>query len=133
MDHSAFDLIKNTYRKEFEADCFSIMLSTHLGEDITEGRKAHLADNFRKMDDSLINADEDYLFEDVVQDVFNRYHAIEAELDKHIEAAMEMYQDKDRKLEAENYNYFNKDPQIQNIMQNSMSMQYPEPDYSIQM
>ena len=131
MDHSAFDLIKNTYRKEFEADCFSIMLSTHLGEDITEGRKAHLADNFRKMDDSLINADEDYLFEDVVQDVFNRYHAIEAELDKHIEAAMEMYQDKDRKLEAQNY--FNKDPQIQNIMQNSMSMQYPEPDYSMQM
>lgn len=61
MDHSAFDPIKNTYRREFEADCFSIMLSTHLGEDITEGRKAHLADNFRKMDDSLINADEDYL------------------------------------------------------------------------
>ena len=107
------------------------MLSTHLGEDITEGRKAHLADNFRKMDDSLINADEDYLFEDVVQDVFNRYHTIEAELDKYIEAAMEMYQDKDRKLEAQNY--FNKDPQIQNIMQNSMSMQYPEPDYSMQM
>lgn len=129
MDHSAFDPIKNTYRREFEADCFSIMLSTHLGEDITEGRKAHLADNFRKMDDSLINADEDYLFEDVVQDVFNRYHTIEAELDKYIEAAMEMYQD--RKLEAQNY--FNKDPQIQNIMQNSMSMQYPEPDYSMQM
>ncbi|MEG2812983.1 MAG: toprim domain-containing protein [Oscillospiraceae bacterium] len=38
---------------EFEADCFSILLQTKMGVELTETRKAHLAEHFEKLDTEI--------------------------------------------------------------------------------
>lgn len=50
---------KSSAQEEFEADAFSIMLDTHFGVDITDGRKRHLYQSYRQLEQEWI-----LLFED---------------------------------------------------------------------
>ena len=70
MNHSK---IENTFQKEFEADCFSIMLDTHLGVKITDSRKHHLASNFQQLEKSLSKEGKKLDFDGIVNDVMKKF------------------------------------------------------------
>lgn len=79
------------FQKELEADCFSIMLENHLGIDITEGRKRHLADHYKDLleyNGSLLESetqqDQVITIEQIINNVFRRYQEEIPSIDHHI-------------------------------------------------
>lgn len=70
---------KSSAQEEFEADAFSIMLDTHFGVDITDGRKRHLYQAYQQLEQEWI-----LLFED------QREEHEKEELDDYISGHMDM-------------------------------------------
>ena len=79
MQHTAG---QNTYLKEFEADCFSIMLESHLGVEITESRKHHLADNYRQLEQSQEGEEID--INSVINDVMKTFSNVIENIDEYV-------------------------------------------------
>jgi predicted ATPase len=98
MDHSCFDTVKNTYQKEFEADCFSIMLDNHLNVPITESRKAHLASQYKDMEKDYLDKDTDYEFDKIISDVFSRYNTVVDKMDEYINDEIQKQKQKNNEL-----------------------------------
>lgn len=89
MQHTAG---QNTYLKEFEADCFSIMLESHLGVEITESRKHHLADNYRQLEQSQEGEEID--INSVINDVMKTFSNVIENIDEYVN--YEINQNKDK-------------------------------------
>lgn len=126
MEHSAFDNVKNAYQREFEADCFSIMIDEHLGVPITETRKRHLSLNFKKMENDYLERDVDYEFDKIIGDVFKRYNQIIKDMDqsiqKELENEMEQVQVEQDKKEEEAAATFDDDFDINIIKKPSATL-----------
>ncbi len=95
MEHSTLDEIKSSFQREFEADCFSIMFDKHLGIEITEARKAHLANNFRLMDSDFQKHDKSYNLDNIINDVMKQFSDMVDTLDKYIDYEISMKNAKD--------------------------------------
>lgn len=91
MQHTAG---QNTYLKEFEADCFSIMLESHLGVEITESRKHHLADNYRQLEQSQEGEEID--INSVINDVMKTFSNVIENIDEYVN--YEINQNKDKEI-----------------------------------
>jgi len=67
------------FQKELEADCFSVMLETHLSIDLTDGRKRHLTNHYQKLqkyNQDLISSGKEkevISFEHIIGNVFKIY------------------------------------------------------------
>ena len=92
MQHTAG---QNTYLKEFEADCFSIMLESHLGVEITESRKHHLADNYRQLEQSQEGEEID--INSVINDVMKTFSNVIENIDEYVN--YEINQNKDKEID----------------------------------
>lgn len=99
MDHTAFTEVSNRSQQEFEADCFSVMLDNHLGIDVTEARKRHLADNYSKMEKNYLDRDANYDFDKIISDVFSRYKKVIVDMDVYINNQIEADKKKEECLE----------------------------------
>ena len=87
---------KSTARKEIEADCYSILISSRLGLKIEEGRKIHLNTYYKKfikeeIDNGRYNPDEDLLgsknpFFSVMREVKNVYQNYIPTLDSYFQS-----------------------------------------------
>lgn len=94
MQHTAG---QNTYLKEFEADCFSIMLESHLGVEITESRKHHLADNYRQLEQSQEGEEID--INSVINDVMKTFSNVIENIDEYVN--YEINQNKDKAIDED--------------------------------
>ena len=72
----------STERKEFEADCVSIMIDSHLGLEIPDSRKAHLASHFEKLKEQL--KESDISIDDIFSDVFEVYQKQVEKIDEYM-------------------------------------------------
>ena len=89
MEHSKFDRIFIKAQREFEADCFSIMLDKHLGVDITESRKTHLNKSYDEMKEACVQNDFVPDIEKIIHDVFTRYNNVISDMDTYINDSLE--------------------------------------------
>lgn len=89
MDHSTYASAEDKYRKEFEADCFSIMLDNHLGIPITNSRQSHLAQNYRNMENDYLSKDKNFEFDEIIGDVFKHFSAVVNVMDNYIDDKLE--------------------------------------------
>lgn len=90
MQHSGND--EDIFRDEIEADSFSIMLNSHLGIDITEMRKVHLANNFSIWESDMLDKDKEYQFDELLGNVQKKFSSIVETIDEYID--YEVAQDK---------------------------------------
>lgn len=100
MNHSK---IENTFQKEFEADCFSIMLDTHLGVKITDSRKHHLASNFQQLEKSLSKEGKKLDFDGIVNDVMKKFSLAVNEIDEYIENEINQNENEEQAEEEEEF------------------------------
>lgn len=99
MDHTQYQSIDDEYRKEFEADCFSIMLDNHLGIPLVDSRKNHIAKNYRDMESKYLAMDKDYEFDEIVGDVFKRFSGIVDQMDNYINEQLNVSKSKNIDVE----------------------------------
>lgn len=100
MNHSK---IENTFQKEFEADCFSIMLDTHLGVKITDSRKHHLASNFQQLEKSLSKEGKKLDFDGIVNDVMKKFSLAVNEIDEYIENEINQNENEEQAEEEDEF------------------------------
>lgn len=100
MEHSS-DRELSTYQKEFEADCFSIMLNKHFGIELTERRRSHLSKSYNAMKNDYIKSNTDFEFDKIVGDVFKRYNNVVEDIDKYIDEQLNKEMDIPQNLEQE--------------------------------
>lgn len=100
MNHSK---IENTFQKEFEADCFSIMLDTHLGVKITDSRKHHLASNFQQLEKSLSKEGKKLDFDGIVNDVMKKFSLAINEIDEYIENEINQNENEEQAEEEDEF------------------------------
>lgn len=79
---------KSPYRKEFEADAISIMVSTHFEEQISEARKVHLTEHYKM----LKVKEPDIEIDQCISYVFNVYKDNIEEMDKYVKKEIERTQ-----------------------------------------
>ena len=76
---------KSAYRKEFEADAVSVMISSHFEEDITDGRKVHLSENYKML--KLKESDTD--ISQCISDIFGIYKENIEEMERYVQREIE--------------------------------------------
>lgn len=95
-------------QKELEAICFSIMLENHLGIEVTDNQKQHLADKYNTLqgyNESLLNAgekDQVVTLEQIINDVYQVYQDEIINIDYYIAQHMEQEKIKARQEKQAN-------------------------------
>lgn len=84
MDHTNKEMTRA--QKEFEADAFSIMLSDFLGVELTDGRKRHLAEHYKR----ILEQDKDINPLEVLIDVQRMYREQIDNIKVHLEQYIDM-------------------------------------------
>lgn len=85
-------ITKTTEQIEIEADALGIMIESHLGVDITESRKRHLAENYRRYQKLYQEAGEGKKpegFGDVIANVFRTFRKEINDLDHYVKRELE--------------------------------------------
>lgn len=87
---------KSPSQMELEADCFSIMLSNHLGVEISDTRKHHLASHYKQY-----QAEENsFALEEIVSNVYQIYKKEVPKIDQSINSAILKEQQLERHQDA---------------------------------
>lgn len=100
FNHSYVSSTKSIGQIEFEADCFSIMLTNKLDIPITNERKMHLVQNFRNMENYNQQHNIETNIENIIGEVFTKYKETIKDLESYIDR--ELQADKTNEIE-ENY------------------------------
>lgn len=87
MEHGGFDSLKDTHLKEFEADCFCIMMDKHLGIEVTDARQNHLTAAFKKLIEQ--NPTQDIQLDNIINTVFSKFRNTVESLDTFINHEIE--------------------------------------------
>jgi hypothetical protein len=66
-NHGTRDI--STAQKEFEADSISILIQSHFGMELTDSRKRHLAEHYRKFEDEIRAAEPQITDDDIIKRV----------------------------------------------------------------
>ena len=80
---------KSTHRKEFEADAVSILISSHFGEEITDGRKSHFVSHYEALKEELANSDQEFDLHECLSDVMKVYKEHIDDLDQCVQKVIE--------------------------------------------
>lgn len=90
--HRDAALTKSTEQIEIEADALGIMIESHFGVDITESRRRHLAEHYRRYQKFYQEAEEEKKpegFGDVIANVFRTFRKEIDDLDHYVKRALE--------------------------------------------
>lgn len=90
--HRDAALTKSTEQIEIEADALGIMIESHFGVDITESRRRHLAEHYRRYQKFYQEAEEEKKpegFGDVIANVFRTFRKEIDDLDHYVKRELE--------------------------------------------
>lgn len=92
---------KSTLRKEFEADAVSILISSHFGEEITDGRKSHFVSHYEALKEEVAKSGQDFDLHECLSDVMKVYKEHIDDLDQSVQKVIENEKGKQKEAYVE--------------------------------